>query len=475
MGDATMWSSTHKRHLTKQELQTLRRIQDQTALRDTQCARARSHLKSLVQDTLPNDPTIYAGLYSDSTKWTKDETLVLAVKPLVPLGPADVSGMYHLRSIKHPFPIPGSQVVREKERMSTALAKKLSIGLKIASASAPNLANAVPSAAKSDYQDCLHTLESGKLHFTAQSMLDTLTEQEHLLRVQHDERQHRLASAVGTAQDLATFWRLLVTGRTREAVLLLTEHVFVDINVAVVQNTTDGSITLDPSKSHSLASTPLMAAARLLNVDVVAALLDRGADPNVPNGNGDSPLHCIWRDIRPNKPHNISVKWTLRASKAVAILDKLLSHGALANTTNVFSETALHCCAKLGIQDAVMKLLHKGADPRIPDRTGHTALDYAKANGFLDVHSAMANFHLIDQARRQCNDMQKAKDIPIHPGHMSLSWSTPPDQLLQQLKLASHRATYLKGHCVTKDGAVVLAPDDDDPIVGSAKSTPKPQ
>ncbi|ETV82329.1 hypothetical protein, variant 3 [Aphanomyces astaci] len=450
MGDATMWSSTHKRHLTKQELQTLRRIQDQTALRDTQCARARSHLKSLVQDTLPNDPTIYAGLYSDSTKWTKDETLVLAVKPLVPLGPADVSGMYHLRSIKHPFPIPGSQVVREKERMSTALAKKLSIGLKIASASAPNLANAVPSAAKSDYQDCLHTLESGKLHFTAQSMLDTLTEQEHLLRVQHDERQHRLASAVGTAQDLATFWRLLVTGRTREAVLLLTEHVFVDINVAVVQNTTDGSITLDPSKSHSLASTPLMAAARLLNVDVVAALLDRGADPNVPNGNGDSPLHCIWRDIRPNKPHNISVKWTLRASKAVAILDKLLSHGALANTT-------------------------KGADPRIPDRTGHTALDYAKANGFLDVHSAMANFHLIDQARRQCNDMQKAKDIPIHPGHMSLSWSTPPDQLLQQLKLASHRATYLKGHCVTKDGAVVLAPDDDDPIVGSAKSTPKPQ
>ncbi|KAF0747227.1 hypothetical protein AaE_007806 [Aphanomyces astaci] len=349
------------------------------ALRDTQRARARSHLKSLVQDTLPNDPTIYAGLYSDSTKWTKDETLALAVKPLVPLGPADVSGMYHLRSIKHPFPIPGSQVstslvgrfkqrlmivvvgvqvVREKERMSTALAKKLSIGLRIASASAPNLANAVSSAAKSDHQDCLHTLESGKLHFTAQSMLDTLTEQEHLLRVQHDERQHRLVSAVGTAQDLASFWRLLVTGRTREAVLLLTEHVFVDINVAVVQNTTDGSITLDPSKSHSLASTPLMAAARLLNVDVVAALLDRGADPNVPNGNGDSPLHCIWRDIRPNKPHNISVKWTLRASKAVAILDKLLSHGALANTTNVFSETALHCCAKLGIQDAVMKLLH---------------------------------------------------------------------------------------------------------------------
>ncbi|RQM28243.1 hypothetical protein B5M09_000580 [Aphanomyces astaci] len=279
------------------------------ALRDTQCARARSHLKSLVQDTLPNDPTIYAGLYSDSTKWTKDETLVLAVKPLVPLGPADVSGMYHLRSIKHPFPIPGSQVVREKERMSTALAKKLSIGLKIASASAPNLANAVPSAAKSDYQDCLHTLE--------------------VIRLKRSKKASYLSVC-------------------------------------------------------SLASTPLMAAARLLNVDVVAALLDRGADPNVPNGNGDSPLHCIWRDIRPNKPHNISVKWTLRASKAVAILDKLLSHGALANTTVT-------------------------------------------------------------------------------------------DQLLQQLKLASHRATYLKGHCVTKDGAVVLAPDDDDPIVGSAKSTPKPQ
>ncbi|ETW04183.1 hypothetical protein H310_04529 [Aphanomyces invadans] len=461
MGDAAMWTSTRKRQLTKQELATLKRIHDQTVERDTQRERSRARLKAIVQEAQPNEPTIYAGLYSDSTKWTKEETLALALKPLAPLGPADISGQYHLRSIKHPFPIPGSQVIREKERMTTALAKKLSIGINIASASEPSLHSTSHCSAKSDHQDCLHTLESGKLHFTAQSMLDILQEQQRLLQKQNVERLHRLASVEGTTNDLATFWRLLAAGRTRETVLMLTEHVFLDINVAVVQNTTDGTITLNPTKSHSLALTPLMAAARLLNVDVVGALLDRGADPNVPNGNGDTPLHYVWRDVPPNKPRNISIKWTLRAQKAVAILDNLLGHGALANTTNSFAETPLHYCAKLGIQAAVMKLLHKGADPRMPDRTGHTALDYAKLHGNMDILSVMANFHSIETEKQRCDDIQRAKDIPHHPGQTSLPWSTPPDRMLQQLKLASHRAAYLKGHCVTKDGTVVLAPNDD--------------
>ncbi|KAH9116120.1 hypothetical protein AeMF1_009888 [Aphanomyces euteiches] len=447
-----MWSSTRKRQLTKGELETFKRIQEETDSRNAQAKQTRAQLRTIVRDTQPNDATLYTGMYRDSTQWTTEETLALAENPLIPLGPADISGKYHLRSIKHSYPIPGSQLLKEKQRMDTALAKKLSISIKLASSSSePKLPI---HASKSAHADCLRTLETGKLHFMATSLLDVISQQEQLLAKEKIARSHRLATPKGSIDGIKLFWSHLIAGRTREAVLLITQKEFVDLDVAVVLN--GSNITIDATKSHSL--TPLMAAARFLNVDVVMELLFHGADPNVANVTGDTPLHYVWHNIKPLKTYLISLKWTNQAQKACSIVDALLEHGALANSVNAFNETPLHLAAKRGVLDAVEKLLHKGADPSIQDRHGKSALDYA--HNYRDAASLMTNFERIDKVRRQCDEYRQARIMARNPGTTSLAWSPPPDQLLQELKLASHRATYLKGHCVTRDGEVILAPDD---------------
>ncbi|CAK4081844.1 unnamed protein product [Aphanomyces euteiches] len=159
-------------------------------------------------------------------------------------------------------------------------------------------------------------------------MLDVISQQEQLLAKEKIARSHRLATPKGSIDGIKLFWSHLIAGRTREAVLLITQKEFVDLDIAVVLN--GSNITIDATKSHSL--TPLMAAARFLNVDVVMELLFHGADPNVANVTGDTPLHYVWHNIKSLKTYLISLKWTNQAQKACSIVDALLEHGALANS-----------------------------------------------------------------------------------------------------------------------------------------------
>jgi ankyrin repeat protein len=128
-----------------------------------------------------------------------------------------------------------------------------------------------------------------------------------------------------------------------------------------------------------LGATPLLRAIIANDMEVVQALLARGASPNI-NAMGVTPFLVA-----------AGVEGGQRGGQATALLDVLLQHGADVNAqvtgTKTYSMriarspstnegmTALHVAAQTGRADLVRYLLEKGANPEIADINGRKAID----------------------------------------------------------------------------------------------------
>lgn len=114
------------------------------------------------------------------------------------------------------------------------------------------------------------------------------------------------------------------------------------------------------------AATSFIGAVRSGDVAEVRRMLANGADPNAPEGVNDwTPLmHAIHK----NQPGSVA-----------ALLD---GHADPNRTVN--GGTPLMMAAGYGYTPIVLLLLAHGADPRIRDLDGETALDYAVA-GMIDL------------------------------------------------------------------------------------------
>jgi hypothetical protein len=109
--------------------------------------------------------------------------------------------------------------------------------------------------------------------------------------------------------------------------------------------------------------------ALLCDAERVKKLLEEGADPNIRDGDGNTPLHFA-------------------ASKGCAEVARLLlEHGADPNAQDKSGETPLHVAASMGHVDVVRLLLERGADPSIRNREGKTPLDIARERGHREVVS----------------------------------------------------------------------------------------
>jgi ankyrin repeat protein len=107
------------------------------------------------------------------------------------------------------------------------------------------------------------------------------------------------------------------------------------------------------------STTPLMHAARMGNIEVLQALLARGADPAALNADGNGAL------------------WFACFADSEACVAALIDAGAPLDSQNVNGATALIYCASAGKTALVRQLLDAGATPGLTTLDDFSALELA--------------------------------------------------------------------------------------------------
>ena len=129
----------------------------------------------------------------------------------------------------------------------------------------------------------------------------------------------------------------------------------------------DGT-SIDVNRKDAVGRSPLCIAAERGDIDVVTFLIENGADVNVTDVNGNTPLIFII-----NKTGHLE------------ITQRLLGKGAAVNTQNRTGETALMYAAWRGHADIVRLLLNNRADATLKNGQGETALTLAESKGHLEI------------------------------------------------------------------------------------------
>jgi len=117
-------------------------------------------------------------------------------------------------------------------------------------------------------------------------------------------------------------------------------------------------------------ATPLLLAAEVNNLDVIKALVDAEADPNIPTEQGTTALMMAsgaGTDVqRAREPEERKM--------VVPTARYLVEHGADVNAAGQFGWTALHAAAYQGLNDDIEFLVSKGAKVDTMDKFGQTPL-----------------------------------------------------------------------------------------------------
>jgi ankyrin repeat protein len=116
-------------------------------------------------------------------------------------------------------------------------------------------------------------------------------------------------------------------------------------------------------------ATPLMRAAKSRDIAAMRMLLDAGADPARQARNGATAL--MFSVTPPRGAASAAAE-----RDAIAAITLCLDRGADVNAVNANGQTALHLAGHSGESDPIVKLLmSRGANPAIKDKQGRAALD----------------------------------------------------------------------------------------------------
>jgi len=174
-----------------------------------------------------------------------------------------------------------------------------------------------------------------------------------------------IANVMQTIPSLALFGFLIplpfIGGiGTRTALVALVVYSLLPI----IRNTVTGILNVDPNVRDNLGYTALAHAVEANYSDVEDALLNYpGLDPNVGGLKGRPVLLAyVWRDDKERT-------------------EKLLAHGANANVQDADGDTPLHGAAQNDNVEIARLLLDKGANPNAKNKLGGTPLMYAGSFG----------------------------------------------------------------------------------------------
>ena len=124
----------------------------------------------------------------------------------------------------------------------------------------------------------------------------------------------------------------------------------------------------------TIGATPLLRAAKAGDVEAVRLLLAHGANPNLPNIQGVTPVMAA-AGLGSNE---IDTRGRFKTEpELVACVDLLVKAGADVNAHDHNGSTALHGAALFGYDDVVKDLVAHNADINAKDKKGMTPLDSA--------------------------------------------------------------------------------------------------
>ena len=172
------------------------------------------------------------------------------------------------------------------------------------------------------------------------------------------------------------------------------------------------------------------------NIQLIEWLLAYGADLNVINRYGRTPLHIAIKDLAiedrsldigqllldngadPNTvdtDQKTALHYAIWYKRKRSFIISLLKARADPNVQDSAGRTALHYAVKMGKAYLFEQLLQHGADPRVRDNQGQTILHYAAEDTSLDLVLQMSK---LPDVNVQDNDMRTALHLAANSHHV---------------------------------------------------------
>lgn len=190
----------------------------------------------------------------------------------------------------------------------------------------------------------------------------------------------------------------------------------------------------------AVASGTLASSARMDDLDEARQFIDAGADINLPEPDGTTPL--LWAvynmspdlvkllleaGANPNIPNKLDITPLLQASRNgdAGIIAALLASGASMNQQGLMTEPYLMAAARSGNVDAVKLLLDAGANPNATEPfEDQTALMWAAAEGHLDMVIALLDVGANPDMRARVTSLTERKNADFPSGGFAaLHWA----------------------------------------------------